>query len=100
MVAGISSMIRPHSLTEEAGKYFKKTEGSKKVLSVVSTALEWLPYFKNRASQQEVVEKIKTHTLQFANRQMTWFRKDKRIVWISPKDHKKAKALMKRFLML
>ena len=61
---------------------------------------EWLPYFKNRASQQEVVEKIKTHTLQFANRQMTWFRKDKRIVWISPKDHKKAKALMKRFLML
>lgn len=36
------------------------------------------------------------HTVQYAKRQMTWFKRDKRIVWI--KNYKKAEKLTKNFL--
>ncbi len=57
---------------------------------------EWLPYFKKEISRQEVIENIKLHTLQFAKRQMTWFKRDKRIIW--NEDYKETKALVKDFL--
>ncbi len=37
----------------------------------------------------EAVEKIKTVTKQFAKRQMTWFRRNKKIHWFRPEDTKK-----------
>jgi tRNA dimethylallyltransferase len=46
-------------------------------------------------SKSKVKEKIATHTLQFAKRQMTWFKRDKRINWI--KNYKQAKILVKNF---
>ncbi len=57
---------------------------------------EWLPYFKKKASKQEVIAEIKTHTLQFAKRQITWFKRDERIIW--NKDYQTIKALIKEFL--
>ncbi|MCK5044811.1 tRNA (adenosine(37)-N6)-dimethylallyltransferase MiaA [Candidatus Parcubacteria bacterium] len=57
---------------------------------------EWLSYFKGEIKKQEVMEDIKTHTLQFANRQMTWFKRDKRIIW--NKNYQEVKALIKDFL--
>ena len=36
------------------------------------------------------------HTIQYAKRQMTWFKKDKRIIWL--KTQKEAKKLTKKFL--
>ncbi len=38
---------------------------------------------------------IKTHTIQFAKRQMTWFKKDKKIHWV--KNYSQAASLMKKF---
>jgi tRNA dimethylallyltransferase len=43
------------------------------------------------------VERIKARTRQYARRQMTWFRRDQRIRWVSGKDE--AMALTHRFLM-
>lgn len=43
---------------------------------------EWQDYFKGLISKEEVRGKIKTNTLKFAKRQMTWFKKDKSIKWI------------------
>jgi tRNA dimethylallyltransferase len=57
---------------------------------------EWLPYFEGKITKEEVKEKIKTHTLQFAKRQMTWFKKDKRIKWVI--NHRQAERLLKEFL--
>ena len=57
---------------------------------------EWLSYFNGKAKKQEVIAEIKTHTLQFAKRQMTWFKRDKRIIW--NKDYKEIKRLIKTFI--
>lgn len=36
---------------------------------------EWWPYFEGRSSRQEVVNKIKQHTRNYAKRQITWWKK-------------------------
>ena len=43
---------------------------------------EWQDYFKGLISKEEVKERIKINTFNFAKRQMTWFKKDKTIKWI------------------
>ncbi len=42
---------------------------------------ELFDYFENKCSLSTAVENIKTHTRQYAKRQMTWFRKDTGIYW-------------------
>ena len=36
---------------------------------------EWLPFFENEVSNQEVIDKIKQHSRNYAKRQITWFKK-------------------------
>lgn len=43
--------------------------------------IEWL---EEKATWPQTVEKIKRKTRQFAKRQLTWFRKDPRIIWLNP----------------
>ncbi|MCD6402613.1 tRNA (adenosine(37)-N6)-dimethylallyltransferase MiaA, partial [bacterium] len=57
---------------------------------------EWNEYFEGKIKKDKVKEKIILHTLQFAKRQMTWFKKDKRIYWV--KNYKKAEKLIKEYL--
>ncbi|MFH1611865.1 MAG: tRNA (adenosine(37)-N6)-dimethylallyltransferase MiaA [bacterium] len=42
------------------------------------------------------IEQIKSHTRQYAKRQITWFKRDKRIKWV--KDYKEAEKLVSQFL--
>jgi len=58
---------------------------------------EWEAYFKEEVNKEEVKNKIILHTLQFSKRQMTWFKKERRIKWIKTK--KEAEKLIKRFLI-
>lgn len=44
---------------------------------------EIFDYFDNKLSLAEAVERIKINTRQYAKRQMTWFKKDKSIEWIT-----------------
>jgi len=48
-------------------------------------------------SLEETKELIKLHTRQYAKRQMTWFKRDKRIHWI--KNYQEAEKLVKKFLL-
>lgn len=57
---------------------------------------EFEDFFEKKINRKEVKEKIILHTLQFARRQMTWFKRDKRIHWI--KNQKEAENLIKEFL--
>jgi tRNA-2-methylthio-N6-dimethylallyladenosine synthase len=43
---------------------------------------EWQDYFNGLISKEEVKERIKINTFNFAKRQMTWFKKDQSIKWI------------------
>ncbi len=44
---------------------------------------EWLPYLNGESDEKETIKKIVLHTIQFAKRQRTWFKRDKRIIWIN-----------------
>lgn len=57
---------------------------------------EWYDYFEGKMKKDEVVEKIKSNTLAFAKRQMTWFKKDPNIHWV--KSSQQAENLVKEFL--
>lgn len=57
---------------------------------------EWLSYLEGKINKKEVGEKIKTHTLQFTKRQLTWFKRDKRINWL--KNQRGAEKLIREFL--
>jgi len=53
-------------------------------------------YLQKKITFQEMADKIQKESEQFSKRQMTWFKKDKRIKWI--KDYKEAEKLIKDFL--
>jgi len=54
---------------------------------------EWHEYFNKKTGRNEIKKQVILHTLQFSKRQMTWFKKDKRIKWI--KNYKSAEKLVK-----
>lgn len=41
------------------------------------------PYFENKATLDECIEKLKTETRHYAKRQLTWFKRNKDIIWIN-----------------
>lgn len=57
---------------------------------------QFQPYIEGSVSLAEVVEKIKRDTRQYARRQMTWFRRDERIVWC--REYQQAAQLVREFL--
>ena len=57
---------------------------------------EWKDYFEGKISDEEVKDLIILHTRQYAKRQMTWFRRDKRIHWT--KNEKEAERLAEKFI--
>ena len=57
---------------------------------------EIIEYLNKKISLDEAMDLIKKNTRQYAKRQMTWFKKDKRIHWI--KNKKEAEKLVKEFL--
>jgi tRNA dimethylallyltransferase len=36
---------------------------------------EWIPFFEGKIQREEVIDKIKQHSRNYAKRQLTWFRK-------------------------
>ncbi len=47
----------------------------------------------------KAVEQIKTHTRQYAKRQLTWFKKDKSINWFHPQELEGMKELIKKEML-
>lgn len=55
-----------------------------------------LDFLKNKITQSEMVHRIKNATHQYAKRQMTWFKRDPRIKWLS--DQSRAKNLVEAWI--
>jgi len=53
-------------------------------------------YLQNKISKQEMITKLQKEIEHYAKRQMTWFKKDKRIKWI--KNYQNAKDLLNKLL--
>lgn len=47
---------------------------------------ELFDFIDGKVTKEQAVEAIKTHTRQYAKRQLTWFRKDPDIQWFAPAD--------------
>ncbi|MEI8224228.1 MAG: tRNA (adenosine(37)-N6)-dimethylallyltransferase MiaA [bacterium] len=56
-------------------------------------------YVTGKILLDEFIETLTTKTIQFAKRQMTWFKRDARIHWLNPiSDHQKILKLIQDFL--
>ena len=47
---------------------------------------EVVQYLNKEITKEEMIEKIKQETRRYAKRQMTWFRKNKQIIWLNAED--------------
>ncbi len=61
---------------------------------------EILSYFSGEYTLDRAIELIKRNTRRYAKRQMTWFRKDKRIVWIDINDLQDLENISERIISL
>ncbi len=70
-----------------AGLVEEVFEASKQSLSTAAQAIgykELLPYFSGECSLQDAIAQIKQSSRRYAKRQLSWFRRDDRIVWLYP----------------
>ncbi len=69
-----------NGLLDEAKKAFEGDFGSTAVQAIGHK--EIFPYFKGEIPLETAVENLKMETRRYAKRQMTWFRRNKKINWI------------------
>ena len=55
-------------------------------------------FLRGESSEKEALEMVKRDTRHYARRQMTWFKRDKRIKWIEKDSYQEAEKLVKEFL--
>lgn len=68
-------------LLEEAREFFTHSDYDTAAQAIGYKELK--PYFDGKATLEECVGRLKQATRHYAKRQLTWFRKDKRINWIN-----------------
>jgi len=79
----VDQMIQD-GLVEETRNLYKKY-GRVKALDAIGYR-EIIDYLDGKISLEEAIRQIKMNTRHYAKRQMTWFRKDKNVLWIDPKN--------------
>lgn len=75
------------NIISETKKLIKKYGKNNKIIDSIGYR-EIIDYLNKSISLQEAENQINKHTIDYAKRQMTWFKKDKNIKWI--KDPKEA----------
>ena len=83
-------MIKEVQSLKESGLSWKRLESFGLEYKFIAFNLQ------KKINYNEMVERLQKAIEKYAKRQMTWFKKDKRIVWI--KDKKTAKKLINKFL--
>ncbi len=67
-------------LLEEAEQFLSSESG--KTSSQAIGYKELIPYFDGKITLEEALDNLKMETRRYAKRQLTWFRRDKRINWL------------------
>ena len=73
-------MMIESGLVDEARKFYSENRGKTSVQAI--GCKELLPYLEGRENLDEAVERLKRETRRFAKRQLTWFRRNDKIIWI------------------
>lgn len=85
----------------EAKRLHSKYKVSYKKLESFGLDYRYLAlHLKNKISKEEMIEEINTKNIQYAKRQQTWFKRNKKISWFEPKKSELSKIfkLTKEFL--
>ncbi len=61
---------------------------------------ELLAYLDGEYSLEEAIEILKRDTRHFAKRQLTWFKREKEVIWLNKEDYPDEQALLERMLNL
>ncbi|RMF96197.1 MAG: tRNA (adenosine(37)-N6)-dimethylallyltransferase MiaA [Candidatus Schekmanbacteria bacterium] len=96
--ARVDKMIEK-GLYDEAKSIYKKYKGKEINAFRAIGYREMISHLKGEVSFDEAVKLIKKATKAYAKRQMTWFKKQKEIIWINIKDEDyeaPAKAIIER----
>ncbi len=75
----VDEMVKA-GLIEEARALWQES-GMKTAANAIGYK-ELIPFFENKMSLDDCIDKIKQETRRYAKRQLTWFRKNERIQWI------------------
>lgn len=59
---------------------------------------EFIPYFEGEITLDTAVYTLKRDTRHFAKRQITWFKREKDVRWMSKQDYQTEEALLKQIL--
>lgn len=78
----VDMMVADGLIEEARGMYPKRH------LNALQTVgyREVFEYFDGKCSLEEAIELVKRNSRRYAKRQMTWFRRDERVGWFSPKE--------------
>ena len=55
-------------------------------------------YLENKLTKSELIQKLETEIWRYSKRQITWFKRDKRIKWFKPTETNKIEQEIKAFL--
>ena len=61
---------------------------------------EVFEYLDGKINYEEMIDQIKIHSRQYAKRQLTWFRRDKRIQWFDLEENVQNQVVDEIVLML
>lgn len=92
--ARVEQMIKD-GLVEEVRELAKKYPSDLPALNTIGYR-EIVEYIKSKTTLKEAIQKIKYNTHDYIRRQITWFRKNKDIVWVRSYDQ--AEKRIQRFL--
>ena len=87
-------------LLEEIRKLLKNGVGWKYQSMTSLGYREWKEFFAGSKSKEDVIENIKKNQIRYASDQLTWFKKDRRIIWINisePGSQKRVEKLVKKW---
>ena len=59
---------------------------------------EFIPYFSGEISLEEAVYVLKRDTRHFAKRQLTWFRREKDVLWLNKNEYENEEAILEYIL--
>jgi len=90
----VDNMLK-HGLIKETQKIIKQYGQNSQPLNTIGY-VEIISYLNKKTTLEQTVALIKTHTRQYAKRQMTWFKRDQRIRWVN--GYQPAEKLIKKFL--
>ncbi len=74
-------MMLEQGLIEEVQNLYKKYKNMPTAIQGLGYK-EVIEYLDGKISKEEMIEKIKQETRKYAKRQLTWFRKNKEIIWL------------------